>query len=403
MRLIWTTDNADQFRVFCSFLQAKGIVFTCDEIMDRDWGSDQYGTRKYHLWITEEDQVEKSVQFLIKFIDNPANQEFHAPDVQALGRKNASNVTSYLEERIKRPIVTNEIEIKKQFSGHIRLTAFVILICSVLFLYELYQEKKNGPVPKELRQEFVGLSPVRKALLFDYPNAYQLVDKIVTLYGIDALAKPQELPETGKYLYSQAIKEPVFSGFYPYIISATDRMIGKIPEPNPPLKDVSLFSKIREGEIWRLFSPALLHVDLLHLFFNMIWVLLLSTQIEARLGSFRLLLFMLITGVISNTAQYLMSGPNFIGFSGVICAMATYIRARQQVAPWEAYQMSSSTFMFIMFFIGVLALFSLVIFFLEVFQDTTLPIGIANTAHLVGAITGYFLGRMRFFAWQLHN
>ncbi len=403
MRLIWTTDNADHFRVFCSYLETKGVTFTCDEQVVRDWGSDQYGTRKYQLWITEEDQVEKSVNSLIKFIDNPQSEEFTKPSITAPDVKKAISVTDYLEQRLKRPIVTNDIEVRKQFTGHIRLTAFVILICSLLFLYELYQEKRLGTVPKEVRQEFVGLTPVRKALLFDYPHSYDLIDKIITLYGVDALAKPQELPEAGKHLYAQFLKEPVFSGFYPYIVSFSEKELGKVPEKNPPLKEVTLFDKIRQGEIWRLFTPALLHVDLLHLFFNMIWVLLLSTQIEARLGSFRLLIFMLITGVISNVAQYLMSGPNFIGFSGIICAMATYIRARQYVAPWEAYQMSSSTFAFIMFFIGVLALFSLVIFFLEVFQDTTLPIGIANTAHLTGALTGYFLGRTRFFAWQLHS
>ena len=65
--------------------------------------------------------------------------------------------------------------------------------------------------------------------------------------------------------------------------------------------------------------------------------------------------------------------------------------------------MSASTFAFIMFFIGVLALLSVVTFMLEVFQNVALPINIANTAHLVGALIGYGLGKMRFFSWQLHK
>ncbi len=399
MRLIWTTDNADQFRSFCGFLHAKAISFTTEEQVVRDWGSDQYGTRKYLLWVTEEDQVEKSITWLVQFIDNPTSPEFQTDG----GKKSSQNVTEYLEERLKRPITTREGMVHEKFGGEMKLTIFILVICSLIFLYELYSEKKENPSQHKIKSEFVGISPVRKALLFDYPRSYELLDKIVTLYGPDSLVKPNDLPDAGKYLYKEVQKEPFFNGFFPYILSFTKKELGYEPGKNPPVEELTLFEKIRQGEIWRLVSPAVLHIDLLHLFFNMIWVLLLSTQIEARLGSFKLLLFMIIAGSISNTFQYLMTGPNFVGFSGIICAMATYIRARQQVAPWEAYQMSSSTFAFIMFFIGVLALLSFITFILQVFQNITLPIGIANTAHIVGAIVGYILGRQRFFSWQLHN
>lgn len=404
MRLVWTTENADQFRAFCSFLHAKSILFTTEEQVVRDWASEQYGTRKYLLWITDEDQVDTCIEWLVKFIDNPTAAEFVANQLQEARSSagSSSSVKAYLEERLKRPIAREE-ERKKEFSGHIRLTAFVILVCSLLFLYELYTEKKTTPTPPEVRQEFVGLSPIRKLLLFDFPEAYELVNKIVLSYGPNALTKPQELPDAGKYLYSEFLRHPAFPGYFPYMLAYSKQLAGREVPKNPPLEEVTLFEKIREGQVWRLFSPTLLHVDILHLFFNMIWVLLLGTQIEARIGSIRLLLLMLISGVISNIAQYLMSGPNFVGFSGIICAMATYIKARQLVAPWEAYQMSASTFAFIMFFIGVLALLSVVTFMLEVFQNVALPINIANTAHLVGALIGYGLGKMRFFSWQLHK
>jgi hypothetical protein len=144
MRLVWTTENADQFRAFCGYLHAKGIAFTTDEDVVRDWGSEQYGTRKYQLWITDEDQVDACVNWLIKFIDNPIAPEFTTieqakPDAQA-----ASSVTNYLEMRLKRPIAPHDEEVKKQFAGHIRLTALIILICSCLFLFELYQEKRKA-------------------------------------------------------------------------------------------------------------------------------------------------------------------------------------------------------------------------------------------------------------------
>lgn len=403
MRLVWTCDNADQFRAFCGYLQAKCIHFTTEEQVINDWSSDAYGTRKYLLWITDEDQVDACIHWLDAFIQNPSSSEFAFQSPRELGPRTASSVTHYLEQRLRRPITTKEEEIKKEFSGPIRLTAFIILVCSLLFLYELYNTKRDMATPSETRQELVGVSPVRKALLFDYPHSYELVDKIALLYGPNALAKPQELPEAGKFLYSEFLKEPVFRGFYPYILAFTQTQFGQTPEKIAPVAPDTLFEKIRAGEVWRLFSPALMHIDILHLFFNMIWVLLLGTQIEARIGSTRLLVLVLVSGTFSNIGQYLMSGPNFAGFSGVICAMATYIRARQQVAPWEAYQMSTSTFAFIMFFIGVLALLSVVTFFLKATQDISLPFAIANTAHIVGAATGYCLGRLDFFSWQLHR
>jgi GlpG protein len=399
MRLIWTSDNADQFRSFCSFLKAKGIDFSIEEQVNRNWDSEQYGQRKYLLWIKEEDQVEESIQSLVRFLDNPQNPDFSSSTNPSLN-SHASSVTQFLEERLHQPIEKKaDIEIKKEFSGHMRLTALIILICSCLFLYDLYNEKTSE---KKASQERLGISPVKRALLFDYPQSDELLDKVVALYGPDALSKPQDLPAPGKFLYEKALKEPAFPGYYPYIVAEAKELRGEKTNL-PPVKEMHLFQKIREGELWRLFTPTLLHSDILHLFFNMIWLLLLGTQIEARLGSMRYILLMLIAGILSNTLQYLMTGPNFIGFSGIVCAMATYIKARQQVAPWEAYQMSSGTFLFICFFVGLLAVLSLVTFFLEVFQNASFPISIANTAHLVGALVGYSLGRMRFFAWQLRN
>ena len=255
----------------------------------------------------------------------------------------------------------------------------------------------GGQNQGQIQEKLLTTSPVTRALLFDYPHSYELLDKITTLYGYDSLLKPQELPKAGKFLYEEYLKEPIWQGIYPYLLAFTKEACGKNPERLPPLSQMKLFEKEKEGEYWRLFSPILLHNDILHLFFNMIWLLLLGTQIELKIGPWRSLAFILAVACISNCAQYLMTGPLFLGISGVICGQAFFIRARQARAPWEGYQMTSGTFAFICFFIGTLATFSLVIFFLEVFESYSLHIAIANMAHLVGALTGYLLGRMGYF------
>src|SRR5262249_32793246 len=128
-----------------------------------------------------------------------------------------------------------------------------------------------------------------------------------------------------------------------------------------------------------------------------LWFILLGNQIEFRIGSVRYLLFILITGILSNTAQYLMSGPFFMGLSGIVVGMAAFIWARQQIAPWEGYLLHRFTLIFLAIFVIGMFVLQVLFFFMQIFGKLEMPFGIANTAHLVGGITGYLLGRMRLF------
>jgi GlpG protein len=130
----------------------------------------------------------------------------------------------------------------------------------------------------------------------------------------------------------------------------------------------------------------------------MAWLWLLGKQIEGRLGKGKMVLFILITGVLANTAQYLMGGPDFLGFSGVIVGMVGFIWMRQKCAPWEGYPLQRSTILFIMVFVGAMLLLEVLAMTLEYFQVIQLSGGIANTAHIVGGVVGALLGRLRFFA-----
>src|SRR5262249_3368053 len=153
-----------------------------------------------------------------------------------------------------------------------------------------------------------------------------------------------------------------------------------------------------EGEIWRLFSPALLHLNVFHLFFNMIWLVVLGKLIEEKIGSWRYLFFVLFVGVVSNTAQYLMSGPNFIGISGVIVGMLGFIWARQQRAAWEGYNVLPGVISFMFFFILAMLGIQVFAFIMQVLWNQSFMPAIANTAHIVGGITGYLLGCMNAFS-----
>ena len=92
-----------------------------------------------------------------------------------------------------------------------------------------------------------------------------------------------------------------------------------------------------------------------------------------------------------------MSGPYFIGLSGVVVGMVGFIWQRQRKAPWEGYPLNKPTILFIVIFVAVMALLEFFAFFMHLFTTFALSPNIANTAHIVGGLVGIGLGRLPFF------
>jgi GlpG protein len=147
---------------------------------------------------------------------------------------------------------------------------------------------------------------------------------------------------------------------------------------------------IRRGEIWRLATPAFMHLDLIHLVFNMIWFYLFGSQIERCQGPLRLVWLVLVIAVLSNAAQGLaptdwgqMSGTHrFLGLSGVVYGLLGYLWIKTTQAPSSGMFVSGSTVAFLVIWLllgvtGVLAGFGM---------------PIANMAHVAGLLVGLGLG-----------
>jgi len=75
---------------------------------------------------------------------------------------------------------------------------------------------------------------------------------------------------------------------------------------------------IRAGQLWRFFTPMLLHGSLLHIGFNMYALYAFGIGLEQRLGRRRFFLLYVLSGFAGNVMSFLFTSGYSIGASGAI-------------------------------------------------------------------------------------
>jgi len=88
---------------------------------------------------------------------------------------------------------------------------------------------------------------------------------------------------------------------------------------------------------WRLITPIFLHFSLLHIAFNLYWLYVLGGLIESKDKPWFYLCLVVCAAVFPNVFQYLISGPNFGGMSGVVYALFAYIWLSSRFNPMSGY------------------------------------------------------------------
>lgn len=391
MRLIGTLGNEKQAFIFYSFLLEVGIHSTYERFTDPE--TKKEGVR---VWIYEEDEIEKALLFLEEYKANPqdprfVNVEFPPapplhPDLiaeQKLAELKKEKTPPKLWQIHRKP----NLRKKRSYP----LTYFIILLCSLLFFWngaeQMQMLKADGKLSLQL-----GLTSLQQKLMFDYPLANQKMDQLLQKYPLGSVEDLKALPQEERVQFTKAQQIPAWHGI-------TGRFLAWMKRAEaPPTQSPPLFEKIGKGEVWRLITPVLLHGGLLHILFNMAWAWILLRQIEERLPLGKILLLMLFIGIISNLAQYFVSGPYFLGFSGIVCGLVGFIWMRQKLAPWEGYPLQRSTIIFILIFVGAMFALELISFGIAALSTKDLSANIANTAHIVGGLVGILLGRIPFFS-----
>lgn len=139
----------------------------------------------------------------------------------------------------------------------------------------------------------------------------------------------------------------------------------------------ALSQTLAGGQVWRLITPAFLHFSWTHIIFNAVMMWFLGSQIEWFDGRGRLITLFLVTSLVSNGLQYLVSGPLFGGLSGVVYGVLGYCWLSQQRMPRFHFPPALVTFAVVWMVIGFTPLPEL------------LGLGrMANEAHLGGFVAG---------------
>lgn len=135
--------------------------------------------------------------------------------------------------------------------------------------------------------------------------------------------------------------------------------------------------EVRHGQVWRLVTPIFIHMDILHILFNMLWLRDLGSMIEGRQSSWHLALLVLVIAIPSNAAQFFYRGPLFGGMSGVVYGLLGYIWLRGKFDPASGLFVHPWTVkMMLIWFVICL----------------TPLVNAANMVHAVGLATGMALG-----------
>jgi GlpG protein len=361
MRLIAEFQTEKQAFGFQTYLQNHGVNSLYDTAQSM-----------YRVWIVEEDDFDKAITYYQEWQHNP--QEAPPPPL--------SKAPEHAQWRVR----IDTPQLRSPFS----MNNFIIILCGFIYLWMGFQVNRFISERGEYELQYVTF-PLMQELLFDTPPHLTAYEKFFDEYPVKTEADMKQLPADAQDCFKKIEATPTWAGIAGMLESHDWSLLQELPKG-------TLFEKIREGQVWRLFTPVLLHGSFLHILFNMLWLFILGRQIEERIGITRYLLLSLLLGVMGNVTQYLVSGPVFLGYSGIITGMVGFIWMRQKIAPWEGYPLQKPVIVFITVFVLAMLVLGLIFMIAKFFNFGAGYDVIANTAHVMGGIFGVLLGRLSIFA-----
>jgi membrane associated rhomboid family serine protease len=138
--------------------------------------------------------------------------------------------------------------------------------------------------------------------------------------------------------------------------------------------------EIRRGQVWRLATSVFLHLDILHLAFNLYWLWVLGTTVERAYGHLRTVLLLLFLAIGSSSMDFAFAQGG-VGLSGVGYGLFGFLYVLSQHK--EQFKDSldkRTTNLFVGWFV------------ICILTTLTHVFNVANVAHAAGAVFGFLLG-----------
>jgi membrane associated rhomboid family serine protease len=170
------------------------------------------------------------------------------------------------------------------------------------------------------------------------------------------------------------IEYPVTSGAIALAIAVTLAYWSKV--------DITALTEtvdIRRGQLWRFWTSAVPHGDILHLAFNVYWLWVFGTLVEEMFGHLKTFAIFVLLATAANGAEYAVLDGG-IGLSGIVYGLFGLLWVVSRHDPKYSGVIDQQTiWLFVAWF-----------FFCIVLTVQGTPI--ANVAHGAGAVAGAVLG-----------
>jgi GlpG protein len=337
MRKIGELANEQSARTFGDGLFVRGL--------ENNVEAEDDGT--FSIWVHDDDQLAQARTLLEEFHANP-----DAPAWQEAGRKagrQRKQEERAAEQRSSQVITRERMEYERHTSvlGWGPVVLAILAIAATIFAGDLTLIP-SGWLP---------IDPQDSSELAAQRAAQQ---KQFELLSITA-ARP---PDTARA--RAAIEREIARGSRP------DSNVVRRLSFDPALPE------LREGQVWRLFTPIFVHLGMLHLIFNLLWMRDLGSFTQHRFGSLYFWALILSFAAVSNLAQLAWSGPQFGGLSGVNYGLLGFLWMRSKFDRLVVWKMNPQVLQFMIgwYFICL----------------TPFMPGIANAAHTVGLLFGMLTG-----------
>lgn len=79
------------------------------------------------------------------------------------------------------------------------------------------------------------------------------------------------------------------------------------------------------GKYWGLFTYCFIHVNVIHLLFNLFWVWFFGKKIEFESGKLFFLVLFCTSAIISSISEIFISDSTGVGLSGIVYALFGYV------------------------------------------------------------------------------